>query len=155
MRRVQWSISNGVSGSYLLNFDINYDTYNATLGIPQKLYLNLRDFTYLLSKVGITKLSQACTERVVKLIRQIEPHYAGYYETGLAQGKRDRCMQEVFLCDNSIAIDKLPLDEYEKEWMKNHRSAAKIDNRSRIDSVAISNYLNSESSKLLFMEKKN
>ena len=114
----------------------------------------MRDFTYLLSKVGVTKLSQGCTERVVKLVREIEPRFSGYNETDLAEGKRDRCQQEIFLCDNSIAIDKLPLDEYETEWMKNHRSAAKIDNRSRIESVAIGNYLKSESSKLLFMEKK-
>ena len=66
------------------------------------------------------------TERVVKLLREIEPRFAGYDETNLAQGKRDRCLQEVFLCDNQIAIHKLPLDEYEKEWVKGHHFAAKL-----------------------------
>ena len=102
--------------------------------------------------MGIHKLSQGCTERVVKLLREIEPRFAGYDET--EEGKRDRCLQEVFLCDNQIAIHKLPLYEYEKEWVKGHHFAAKIDARSRVDSISITNYLKKEQSALLFMEKK-
>jgi len=59
-------------------------------------------------------------------------------------------MQEVFICDNTIALDKLPLEEYEQEWQK---SVVKKDPRSREESVSIANFLSKERSKLLFMEK--
>ena len=69
-------------------------------------------------RVDLEKLSQACTERVVKLIRIIERRFPAFNEKDLADEKRDRCLKEVFLCDNSIALDKLPLAEYEKAWKK-------------------------------------
>ena len=57
-------------------------------------------------------------------------------------------MQEVFLCDNSTALDKLPLAEYERAWKK---SVVKKDSRSRLDSIAMTNFLDKEESRVLFM----
>ena len=116
------------------------------------LHKNLQRFTFLLAKVGVVKLSQACTERVVKKIRVVEPRFAGFNETKLANGKRDRCMQEVWLCDNSIAIDKLPLRDFEEEWRRTHLPSIKKDERSKDYDVAISNFLDKEVSSLLFLE---
>ena len=62
-------------------------------------------------------------------------------------------MQEIFLRDNKIVLDKLPLDDYEQKWRKKHLHSAKKDARSRTDSVSITNYLREESSTLLFMQK--
>ena len=117
------------------------------------LYKNFHEFTYLLSEVGLHKLSQSDTERVVKILRVVEPRFSGFDETKLQEGKRDRCMQEIFLRDNKIALAKLPLDDYEQEWRKKHLHCAKYDARSRTDSVSITNYLREESSSLLFMER--
>ena len=59
------------------------------------------------------------------LIRRVEPRFAGFDEVQLKEGKRDRAMQEVFICENSIALDKLPLKEFEQEWNRTHLSAWK------------------------------
>ena len=53
------------------------------------------------------------------------------------------------LCDNKIALDKLPLNQYEEAWKK---SVVKKDFRARDDSGAITNFLKKEKSQLLFME---
>ena len=103
--------------------------------------------------MGLHKLSQSDTERVVKIVRDVEPRFSGFNETKLKEGKRDRCMQEVFLCDNKIALDKLPLDDYETEWRLKHLHIGKKDSRSRPDDIAISNFLKDDSSSLLFMER--
>ena len=88
--------------------------------------------------VGLEKLSQADTERVVKLQRKIEPRFSSFDETKLEAGKRDRCMQEMFLCDNKIAMDKLPLNDYARAWKK---IVVKKDARARDDSVALTGFL--------------
>ena len=98
------------------------------------------------------KLSQACTERVVKRIRVVKPRFAGFNETKLAKGKRDRCIQEVWLCDNAIAINKLPLGEFEQQWRRTHLPSVKKDERSKDYDVASSKFLDKEVSSLLFLE---
>ena len=108
------------------------------------------DWAYLLSRVGLEKLSQADTERVVKLQRKIEPRFSSFDETKLEAGKRDRCMQEMFLCDNKIAMDKLPLNDYARAWKK---IVVKKDARARDDSVALTGFLKKETSALLFMQR--
>jgi len=115
---------------------------------------NFSDFTYLLAEVGLHKLSQSDTERDVKIVRRVEPRFSNFNETKLKNGKRDRCMQEIFLCDNPIALNKLPLDEYEKEWRSTHFHCGKIDARALEEDVSINNFLKAESSSLLFMEKR-
>ena len=88
------------------------------------------------------------------IILQVVDSFSGFDETKLREGKRDRCIQEIFLRDNKIALAKLPLDDYEQEWRKKHLHSAKKDARSRTDSVVINNYLREESSSLLFMERR-
>ena len=61
-------------------------------------------------------------------------------------------MQEVWLCDNSIAIHKLPLRDFEQEWRRTHLASIKKDERSKDYDVAISNFLDKEVSSLLFLE---
>ena len=99
------------------------------------------------------KLGQSDTERAVKVVRRVEPRFAGFDEVQLKEGKRDRAMQEVFICENSIAFDRLPLKKFEQEWNKTHLSAWKKDSRARPDDVSITNFLRKEVSNLLFLEK--
>ena len=73
--------------------------------------------------------SQSDTERELKILRVVEPRFSGFDETKLREGKRDRCMQEIFLRDNKIALAKLPLDDYEQETQKKHLHSAKKDAR--------------------------
>ena len=60
--------------------------------------------------------------------------------------------EEVWLCDNSIAINKLPLEDFEKTWRRDHLGMVKKDVRSKNYDVAITNFLNKEVSNLLFLE---
>ena len=69
---------------------------------PFGLHKGHEDWAYLLSRVGLEKLSQADTERVVKLQRKIEPRFSSFDETKLEAGKRDRCMLEMFSCDSKL-----------------------------------------------------
>ena len=69
------------------------------------------------------KLGQSDTEIAVKVVRRVEPCFAGFDKVQLKEGKRDRAMQEVFICENSITIEKLPLKTFEQEWNKTHLSA--------------------------------
>ena len=86
----------------------------------------------------------------MKVVRRIEPRFAGFDEVKLNEGKKDRAMQEVFICENSIAIDKLPIKEFEEERNRTHFSTWKKDSRAREDDVSISNYLKKDISSLLF-----
>ena len=70
----------------------------------------------------------------------------------VADGKMDRCMQEVWLCDNSTAINKLPLEDFEKTWRRDHLGSLKKDVRSKDYDVAITNFRDKEVSNLLFLE---
>ena len=105
------------------------------------LHKHLQRITFLLAKVGVVKLSQACTERVVKKIRVVEPRFAGFNQTKLANGKRDRCMQEVWLCDNSIAIHKLPLRDFEQEWRRTHLASIKKTNARKTTTLRFPTFL--------------
>ena len=75
--------------------------------------------TFMNSPTSFQKLD--CTNslnlilNVVKILRVVEPRFSGFDETKLREGKRDRCMQEIFRRDNEIALAKLPLDDYEQE----------------------------------------
>ena len=60
-------------------------------------------------------------------------------------------MQEIFLCNNKIAMAKLPLNDYARAWKK---IVVKKDARARDDSVALTGFLKKETSALLFMQRK-
>ena len=91
------------------------------------LYKNLERFTFLFSE------GRRC-EVVSGLHREVvEPRFAGFDETKLADGKRDRCMQDVWLCDNSIAINKKhPLEDFEKTWRRDDLGSLQIEKRRAI-----------------------
>jgi len=65
-----------------------------------ELYKGMEDFCILLERVGLLRLSQADTERVVKTIRKVEPRFAGFNEVKESKGSRDRAQQEIFLHEN-------------------------------------------------------
>ena len=67
------------------------------------LYKGMEDFCVLLERVGLLRLSQADTERVVKTIRKVEPRFGLFNEVMEAKGSRDRAQQEIFLYENKVA----------------------------------------------------
>ena len=56
----------------------------------------MENFCILLERVGLLRLTQADTERVVKTIRRVEPQFAGFNEVKESKGARDRAQQEIF-----------------------------------------------------------
>ena len=73
------------------------------------LYKGMEDFCILLERIGLLRLSQADTERVVKTIRKVEPRFASFNEVKESKGARDRAQQEIFLYENKVALEKLPV----------------------------------------------
>ena len=59
----------------------------------------------LLERVGLLRLSQADTERVVKTIRKVESRFASFNEVKESKGARDRAQQEIFLYENKVALE--------------------------------------------------
>ena len=84
------------------------------------LYKGMEDFSCLLERVGLLRLTQADTERVVKTIRKIEPRFPSFNEVKEAKGARDRAQQEIFLCENKVALQELPLDALFDVWTQTH-----------------------------------
>ena len=74
------------------------------------------DFSCLLERVGLLRLTQADTEKVVKTIRKAESRLASFNEVKDSKGVRDRAQQEIFLCENKVALQELPLDELFDMW---------------------------------------
>ena len=56
-----------------------------------------------------------------KQIRKVEQRFPNYTEIDEAKGKRDQTKQEIFLNENSVALDKLPLEELNQNWLKKSR----------------------------------
>jgi len=69
--------------------------------------------------------TQSDTERVNKTIDKIEHRFSSYTEINEQDGKRDRTKEEVFLHENNIALNELPLEKVNQLWLKNHRSVLK------------------------------
>ena len=61
------------------------------------LYKGMEDFCMLLERIGLLRLSQSDTERVVKTIRKVEPRFASFNDVKDAKRARDRAQQEIFL----------------------------------------------------------
>ena len=72
----------------------------------------------LLERVDLILKTQADTERVVKTIREVEDRFSNYNEVHEMKGKRDRANQEIFLHENSVRLDQLPLEELNQCWLK-------------------------------------
>ena len=90
-----------------------------------ELFKGMEDFCILLERVGLLRLSQADTERVVKTIRKVEPRFASFNEVKESKGARDRAQQEIFLHGNKVALKKLPLDELFDAWSQSHLPSLK------------------------------
>ena len=80
---------------------IKYDSYWKSSGAwdalgviesfmnPQfDLYKGMEDFCMLLERIGLLRLSQVDTERVVKTIRKVEPRFSAFNEVKEAKGAR-------------------------------------------------------------------
>ena len=77
--------------------------------------------------------------------------FTKYTEIQVANGKRDRAKQEIFLHKNSVALSKVPLEELNKNWLKNYRSSLKRA-RAPLESISIEIFLQNNTSTLKFLE---
>ena len=114
-----------------------------SVGSDQEFYKfeiaeGMEDYCFILAKIGLIRITQNDTERVVKTIRKTETRFAGYDEIKEKAGKRDRAREEIFIRENRVPIAELPLEEFNQTWLKSHRPALK--KQSQKD-VAIENYL--------------
>ncbi len=118
-----------------------------------ELFKGMEDFCILLERVGLLRLSQADTERVVKTIRKVEPRFASFNEVKESKGARDRAQQEIFLHENKVALEKLPLDELFDAWSQSHLPSLKK-NDARYDGKAksVETFLKKDCTSLKFME---
>ena len=83
----------------------------------------------------------------MKTIRKTETRFAGYDETKEQQGKRDRAKEEIFLRENRVALEDLPLEKINQLWLKSHLPSLK--KTSKRD-VAVENWLEKDCSKHKF-----
>ncbi len=118
-----------------------------------ELFKGMEDFCILLERVGLLLLSQADTERVVKTIRKVEPRFASFNEVKESKGARHRAQQEIFLHENKVALEKLPLDELFDAWSQSHLPSLKK-NDARYDGKAksVETFLKKDCTSLKFME---
>ena len=112
-----------------------------------QLFCNMEDFVWVLSKIGLLRFTQSDTERVNKTVDKIERRFASFNEVKEAEGKRDRTKEEVFLHENKIALDELPLEDINKLWLKKHRSALKKESKK---DVSLQRFMEKDSSKQKF-----
>ena len=112
------------------------------------LHVGLEDFCVLLERVGLLRFTQADTERVVKVIRKVEPRFASYNEVKEDKGKRDRAQQEIFLHENKVALEDLPLERLNQKWLKYHLPSLK--KKSDGKSKSVETFLKKDKSKAKF-----
>ena len=108
---------------------------------------NIEDFAWVLSKIGLLRFTQSDTERVNKTVDKVEKRFTKFNETKEAAGKRDRTKEEVFLHENRVALDELPLEDINQLWLKSHRATLK--KHSSTD-VSVKRFMEKDSSKHKF-----
>ena len=113
------------------------------------LFKGMEDFCILLERVGLLRLRQADTERVVKTIRKVEPRFSGFDEVKESTGARDRAQQEIFLNENKVALESLPLEELFDSWTQSHRPSLK---KTNTKSISVETFLKKDTTALKFME---
>ena len=113
------------------------------------LFKGMEDFCILLERVGLLRLSQADTERVVKTIRKVEPRFSGFDEVKESKGARDRAQQEIFLNENKVALESLPLEELFDSWTQSHRPSLR---KTNTKSISVEAFLKKDTTALKFME---
>ena len=145
---------------------IKYDSYWKTAGSwdalgviesfmnPQfDLHKGMEDFCMLLERIGLLRLSQADTERVVKTIWKVEPRFASFNEVKESKGARDRAQQEIFLYENKVALGKLPVNELFDTWTQSHLpSLKKNDGRNNGKAKSVETFFKKDKTSLKFME---
>ena len=52
--------------------------------------------------------------------------FASFNEVKEANGARDRAQQEIFLCENKVALQELPLDALFDAWTQSHYPTLKM-----------------------------
>merc|ERR1711924_148089 len=114
------------------------------------LHIDMNDFCVLLERVGLILKTQADTERVGKTIRQVEGRFTNFTEINETKGKRDRANQEIFLHENSLSLEKLPLDELNQIWLKMHLPSVKKSEKGK--QVCIENFLKKDMTSAKFLE---
>ena len=100
-------------------------------------------------RVGLLRYTQADTERVVKTIRKVEKRFCRFDEVKEASGKRDRAQQEIFIHENHIALEQLPLDKLHAKWVQTHKSSLK--KKENAKALSISTFLRKDASKAHFL----
>ena len=114
------------------------------------LATDIEDYVWVMGKIGLIRFTQSDTERVVKTVRKTETRFAGYDEVKESNGKRDRAKEEIFLRENQVPLNDLPLEELNQAWLKKHLPALK--SQSNRD-VTVENYLSSDTLKQQFWIK--
>lgn len=113
------------------------------------LHKGMEDFCVLLERVGLLRFTQADTERVVKTIRKVEKRFSNFNEVKEAAGKRDRALQEIFIHENHIALNELPLESLHNVWVQRHWTSLK--KRSAAKAMSIDTFLRKDASKARFL----
>ena len=107
----------------------------------------------LLERIGLLRLSQADTERVVKTIRKVEPRFSSFNEVKETKGARDRAQQEIFLYENKVALEKLPVNELFDSWTQSHYpSLKKNDNRYNGKAKSVETFFKKDTTAVKVME---
>ena len=84
------------------------------------------------------------------MIREIEPRFSQFDEMKLEQGKRDRAEQEIFLHENKVSLEALPLEELNQEWLKHHLPSLK--KKKEGEALSIKSFMKKDISKVKFLE---
>ena len=84
---------------------------------------------------------------MVKTIRETENRFAGNDEIKEREGKLDRVKKEMFLRENQVPLDELPLEALNQTWLKSHLPALK--SKSKRD-VVVENYISNDTAKHYF-----
>ena len=85
--------------------------------------------------------------------QNILPELAAFNEVKEAKGARDRAQQEIFLYENKVAMEKLPVDGLFDLWIQSHRpSLKKSDDRYTGKAKSIETFLKNDCTSLKFME---
>ena len=111
----------------------------------------MEDICVLLERVGLLRCSQSDTETVVKTIRDIEPRFSAFDEVKESKGKRDREKQEIFLHENRVSLEKLPLEDLNQQWLKKHLPSLK--RKEDAKALSVQTFLKKDVSRIKFLEE--
>ena len=80
--------------------------------------------------------------------RKIAKRFCGFDEVKEASCKRDRGAQEIFLHQNKVSLQDLPLSDLHQAWMRKHMPSLKFKVGGK--PVSISNFIKQNKSKAQF-----